>query len=272
MRRRKNTKRVWVVIIVASLLALSLLGYIFKRPIIYYAKIAYHKVYSINKPPKASSTNKKTNLVDGIFIPKAKIYGIDISRHQGVVNWELLSKFKFKYHKISFAYIKATESNDWKDKQFDRNWKQAKKYGITRGAYHFFDPHEDVNKQMQHFFKEVKLKIGDLPPMLDVEQESRITTNEYRKRVKNCLELMEKHYKIKPILYINQNFYNSYFSTSDFTTYPLWISRLKKKPPKQENWILWQFSHTAIIPGISEYVDLNAFKGSEADFKILLKK
>ena len=75
-----------------------------------------------------------------------------------------------------------------------------------------------------------------------------------------------------PILYVNQNFYSSYFSTSDFSEYPMWISKLKKKPPKAKNWILWQFSHSAIIPGIGEYVDINAFKGSKADFKILLKK
>jgi len=207
------------------------------------------------------------------FIPKGGVYGIDISRHQGVINWELVKETRFGgYHTLDFVYIKATESNYWKDKYFKDNWKQAKEFGFLRGAYHFFDPHESASSQMNHFFSEVKLEIGDMPPVLDVEQQSRITVKEYRQLVLECLQKMEKHYKMKPILYVNQQFYDTYFSSIEFESYPIWIARLSKNRPQLSNWVFWQFSHSAIIPGVDEYVDLNVFNGSEIDLKILLKK
>lgn len=272
VRKKKHKKKLWPILVSAAVIVLLLLSIIFWRPIVYYTKIAYHKVNAISPKVNRNKANRATNLEDGIFIPKGEVYGIDFSRHQGEIDFLKLASFRFKFNQINFVYMKATESSDWKDMQFDRNWKLSKEFGFLRGAYHFFDPHVDPNQQMLFYFKTVKLKSGDLPPMLDVEQESRISTKEYRNKVKQCLLLMEKHYKMKPILYINQDFYQTYFATEEFEMYPLWISRLKKTPPSQENWVFWQFSHTGIIPGISEDVDVNVFKGSMADFKILLKK
>lgn len=269
-KKKKNNIRLALTLSVAALISILILSFIFRRPIIYYTKIVYHKIF-VKKDFDHINNNKGTNLNGDIYVPNYEVYGIDVSRHQGKIDWEALSKFRFQYHKIDFIYIKATESTSWKDKLFVRNWNNAKKYGFYRGAYHFFDPHESPELQMNYFFRNVTLAEGDLPPVLDVEQESRISNSKYREMVLRCLQIMEKHYKVKPILYINQNFYDDYFATEDFTKYPLWISRLKNSKPSQENWVFWQFSHTAIVDGISEYVDINAFNGSEMDFKVLLK-
>ncbi len=254
----------------ATIIVLLILSFIFRGPIRYYSKIVYHKVFVV-KNNNHINKQKTTNLNGDIFLPDYDIFGIDISRHQGKINWQLLHDFTFLYHKIDFVYIKATESNSYKDKFFNLNWAKAKQFGFYRGAYHFFDPLESPDEQMNYFFGVVKLSKGDLPPMLDVEQESRITTSAYRHKVLRCLVLMEQHYKMKPILYVNQDFYKSYFKTVDFAKYPLWISRLKKSKPKQKNWVFWQFTHAAVVDGITEYVDLNTFNGSELDFKVLLK-
>jgi lysozyme len=266
--KKKNKIKFWLIIVAAVIVSSVFIGFIFRRPIMYYAKLVYHK--TISQEPKLRTDFKETNF-DKIFIPQASVFGIDVSRHQGHIDWDLLSDFRFKYHKIDFVFIKATESVKWHDKQFKSNWKQAKKHSIVRGAYHFFDPREDAATQMHNFFKRVKIEEGDLPPMLDVEQESRISTSEYRRKVLECLKLMEQHYELKPILYVNNNFYESYFSTAAFKSYPLWISQLTNTAPEQDDWILWQFSHTGIIPGINEYVDVNAFNGSKEDFNILIK-
>lgn len=269
-KKNRSNRRLAIKLSVAGLIIVLIFSFIFRRPIIYYSKIVYHKVF-VKKGLGNINNHKGTNLNGDIYVPNYEVYGIDVSRHQGKIDWKVLSNFRFQYHKIDFVYIKATESNSWQDKFFALNWKNARKYGFLRGAYHFFDPLESPEDQMNYFFENVKLEKGDLPPMLDVEQESRISTSQYREMVLRCLQIMEKHFKTKPVLYVNQSFYDDYFATDDFNKYPLWISRLKKSKPKQENWILWQFSHTAIVDGISEYVDINAFNGSEMDFKVLLK-
>lgn len=60
-------------------------------------------------------------------------YGVDVSNHQGVIEWERVSA-----DGISFAYIKATEGGDHVDAQFYANWRAAATAGLDRGAYHFF--------------------------------------------------------------------------------------------------------------------------------------
>ena len=267
--KQKNKLKFWLILAVAIITASALIGFIFRRPIIYYVKLSYHTVF--NTENRQFEDEHISSNLDNIFIPDGSVFGIDISRHQGNIDWDKLSSYHFKYHKIDFVYIKATESDDWRDKNFRKNWKAAKSHGIDRGAYHFFDPSENAETQMNNFFKEVTLTKGDLPPMLDVEQESRITTSEYRLKVLKCLVLMEQHYKLKPILYVNKNFFDSYFSTKEFDLYPLWLSSLMEAKPKQEDWVLWQFSHNGIVAGINEYVDVNVFNGSEEDFNILKK-
>src|SRR5687768_3711582 len=59
--------------------------------------------------------------------------GIDVSHHQGVIEWSLLSG-----QGVDFAYIKASEGGDFVDPAFARNWDGAGRAGIRRGAYHFF--------------------------------------------------------------------------------------------------------------------------------------
>jgi lysozyme len=267
----KNKTKFVGLLLTAFLVTLLLLAVIYRNPTVYYAKKTYHAIGGLFKGKDTNKALEATNLNGDVFVPQGNVFGIDISRHQGKIDWIKLKEFRFQFHKFDFVYIKATESTDWIDKYFKENWKSAKVHGFVRGAYHFFDPHESVETQMKHFFKTVKIQKGDLPPMLDVEQISRISTADYQEMVKKCLELMEEHYQMKPFLYINQDFYDTYFSTADFVTYPMWISRLKTTPPSQENWLIWQFCHTAVVPGISEFVDVNVFNGSQADFNILLK-
>ncbi len=274
-KRKKNKSlkiRSWIIITISILLLLFSLLFIFQKQSIYYSRKVYHELLSLKKKKPVPSSNKTTNLYSGVNVPKGEVFGIDISRHQGEINWKLLEEFRFRYNKIDFVYIKATESIDWKDNTFAKNWKNSKKHNFIRGAYHFFNPNVSVELQMENFFESVNLSKGDLPPMLDVEQESLISKDEYRNAVLSCLRLMESHYKMKPVLYINQVFYLKYFKTNDFKEYSLWISRLKRTEPPQSNWVFWQFSHSAIVPGISEYVDFNIFNGSLNVLKIIQKK
>src|SRR5262245_52983882 len=59
--------------------------------------------------------------------------GIDVSAHQGEIDWSLVAK-----DDVAFAHIKATEADDFKDQRFIENWNNAKKTGIAVGAYHYF--------------------------------------------------------------------------------------------------------------------------------------
>ena len=59
--------------------------------------------------------------------------GIDVSHHQGPIDWTALP-----VQGVDFAYIKATEGGDHRDTRFAENWRASRAAGVRRGAYHFF--------------------------------------------------------------------------------------------------------------------------------------
>ena len=65
------------------------------------------------------------------------IRGIDISHHQGKINWEKLSKATVNDETVDFIFIKATEGISLLDENFNDNFYQAREYGFLRGAYQY---------------------------------------------------------------------------------------------------------------------------------------
>ncbi len=234
------------------------------------------RIYQNVMPHKHTDppTKLRPSLALGVSVPKDyHVFGIDISRHQGEINWEKLAAFRFEGYKFEFAYIKASEGESWQDIQFDYNWRKAKKYKILRGAYHFYRPKVKSVLQMNNFTSVVEMQAGDLPPMLDVEVESALPKSTYRKGVLNCLRIMKETYGVDPIIYTNQKLYSEYFDHDSFDGYRFWIARLLPTSPRIDNWIFWQFTYKGVVLGASnEYVDINVFNGDLEGLKKLTKK
>jgi lysozyme len=210
----------------------------------------------------------------GIDIPvNYSIHGIDISKHQSVIDWEDVSKMNIKNIKIGFAFIKATEGVSLQDDQFDTNWAGAKSNNITRGAYHFFIPTRSGKMQAQNFINTVRLKKNDLPPVLDVEQTNGVSTIILHQQINEWLKLVKDTYKMKPIIYTNADFYQNYLA-GKFDEYPIWIAHylVKNKPRINAKWLFWQHSESGRVNGIDAYVDFNVFNGDSAAFRDLLVK
>ncbi len=197
------------------------------------------------------------------------IHGIDVSHHQQTIDWQ-----KVTQEKIDFAFIKATEGTDHQDTLFSKHWKELQNSKITRGAYHFFSPFSSAKGQAQNFISTVKLKEGDLPPVLDVEIEGKLDEASLRKSVFEWLQIIEVHYKVKPILYTNQKFYMRFFTGGKFDKYPLWIARYRSKTPPfipfGQKWTFWQYGACGHLNGINGCVDFNVFHGEGAAFDKLL--
>jgi lysozyme len=210
----------------------------------------------------------------GIDIPvNYSIHGIDVSRHQAVINWEDVKNMEIKNVKIGFGFMKATEGIESVDGRFRKNWFEAKKNGIPRGAYHFFNAGKSGKAQAENFIETVNLEKGDLPPVLDVEQIRGTSVANLQLRVSDWIKTVEKHYKVKPIIYTNADFYENYLA-GKFDDYPLWVAHylVKDKPRIKRNWIFWQHNETGRVNGINAFVDFNVFNGDSTDFENLLIK
>ena len=193
------------------------------------------------------------------------MHGIDISHHQGTIDWELLrNQATIDSMPLSFVFIKATEGGDIVDRQFERNFAAARRFGIMRGAYHFYRTSTPAKLQAEHFMRHVKLEEGDLPPVLDVEvKPADVSIEAFRQGILEWLVRVEQHYKVKPILYTYHSFRQQYMNDSVFNIYPYWIAHyyvdsLRYRGP----WAFWQHSDQGQLPGISEKVDLDVFQGT----------
>ncbi len=210
----------------------------------------------------------------GIRIPNGySMHGIDVSRWQRKVDWTRVRKMKVGDVRVAFAFIKATEGSWIEDPEFDANWENARKNGIIRGAYHFFLPHVSAKDQALKFTKTVKLRSGDLPPVVDVEDTHGMTRGQIQLYTKEFLTLLEKYYKVRPILYTNKDFYKKYFVDEDeFKGYRFWIAHYHVADlnmPGEEDWHFWQHSDRGNVTGITERVDFNVFNGDSVALRKL---
>lgn len=196
------------------------------------------------------------------------VHGIDISRYQGNIDWELLRNASIQSSPVRFVFIKGTEGVSIVDENFNLNFYQAKKNDFIRGVYHFYTPDVDATRQAQFFMKQVHLEPGDLPPVLDVEKAGDLSKEDLQREVKKWLSLVEERYKVKPIIYSGYKFKMKYLSDSLLNTYPFWIAhyyvdKLSYKGP----WHFWQYTDSGKLKGIKGNVDCNLFNGSLQDLE-----
>ncbi len=186
--------------------------------------------------------------------------GIDVSHHQGKIDWPLLFD-ELRYDTIiKFVYCKATESDDHLDTRWEENRETLNNMGIVNGAYHFFDPKSLPRPQVEHFLSRWKPREIDLPPMLDVETEG-YSDEDLIAKMKIWLTEVERITGIRPIIYTSHHFFDTKFK-HDFKNYKFWIAAYSRRPHSLDDnrVIYWQYSETGKIPGCLELVDLNVAK------------
>ena len=199
----------------------------------------------------------------GVCLPvNYKVHGIDVSHHQGVIDWDAIKATDKDEFPLRFAFMKATEGGDYKDRRFDENFRRAGEVGIIRGAYHFYNPNTDPIRQADFFISQVKLQRGDLAPVLDIEVKPR-DKSQLQADIKKFLHRLEQHYGVKPIIYTSYKYRMRYLDALEFDAYPFWIAHYYVDAISYEGpWHFWQHTDYGRVPGIELNVDLNVFNGS----------
>ena len=256
--RKKKNKDLprWIYVIAAACFSfVFIIGsyYLFFRPYFYRFRPCFnHKYYEVCMPAGHS------------------VYGIDVSRHQGDIDWETLKAGFHPDAPISFVYIKASEGSDFKDVKFKENFENARKHGFVRGAYHYFSTTSSGVSQANLFISMVKLGKGDLPPVLDIEEKPK-NKKKYIDEVKVWLKKVEEHYGVKPIIYASSKYKQKYLDDPFFKEYPSWVAHYYIPELREgEEWLMWQCTDLGVLPGIKEKVDINIFNGSKKQFNKLL--
>lgn len=198
----------------------------------------------------------------GIKLPmRYGIHGIDVSRHNARIDWKKVRQMESEGVRLQFVFVKATEGATLTDKYFEKNWREAKKSALRRGAYHFYHPTRDPVKQATNFIRSVTLSKGDFAPVVDFEVTNGQSHDTIIDGLRLWLETVEEHYGVRPIIYTNGNLYRRYIN-GNLDDYPLWIADYSTKHLRDYNpdkLYLWQHSQTGWVQGIRGRVDFNVF-------------
>ncbi|OAB45163.1 glycoside hydrolase family 25 protein [Paenibacillus antarcticus] len=212
------------------------------------------------------------------------VQGIDVSHHQGVINWA-----KVAADGIDFAFIKATQISI--DRMFLKNVSAAKAAGILVGSYHYLDKSVTTvtlaKSAANDYYAAIKeaggVKVFDLPPVLDYEIINGISTAQVNLIAQTFLAEIKRLTGITPLLYTGNSFAEQF--GLEIGGYPLWIARYGTAVPWDvkawKEWTIWQYSDGSTggtrssgsrsVAGISGPVDLNEYNGTLAELKAAYK-
>ncbi|PSL22300.1 glycoside hydrolase family 25 protein [Shimia abyssi] len=193
------------------------------------------------------------------------IHGIDVSRWQGAIDWNIARRSG-----VSFAFIKATEGGDVADPKFDLHRRGAQAAGVPWGAYHYYYFCRSPEEQARWFIKNVP-RGSTLPHVLDMEWNPRSRTCQRRpnsrevlSEARRFLNIIEAHYGRRPIVYTTVDFYRD-TGIGRLGGTQMWLRSVSGHPSQVypgASWTFWQYTGTGLVPGIEGEVDINVFRGT----------
>lgn len=196
------------------------------------------------------------------------IYGIDLSHHNGTINW---TKVKQSDPAIAFAYLKATQGVGYKDPAVIPNANGAMTAGIRFGYYHFASLNNssdialDATNEANWFDATIKtLPAANLMPVLDIEtNEKQLNTQQVQLWIVTFLARMNDMGYKNVLLYSYKPFFDDNLPANHpFGTIPLWLAQYRNvaAPSLPHGWTkytVWQYSAKGKVNGINGDCDMN---------------
>ena len=181
--------------------------------------------------------------------------GIDVSKHQGSIDWK-----KVKKDGIDFAMLRAGygKYESQKDPTFERNYSAAKAAGLNVGAYYYSyaKSRADAKKEAELFLKYVRGKKFEMPLAFDREEQSQANKGRafVSELVKTFCETVDSAGNFVSV-YANKNWLDNYIDDECKRKYDVWLAQWAKKPTYSGRYGMWQNSSSGSVNGISGRVD-----------------
>lgn len=87
--------------------------------------------------------------------PNYPLLGIDVSHHQGDINFKETAKMNTGIDSIQFVYIKASEGRNFADDKSAENATGCAENKLKYGFYHFFHGSLSAQEQAQFFCEQI---------------------------------------------------------------------------------------------------------------------
>ncbi|WP_249072470.1 GH25 family lysozyme [Lysinibacillus sp. BPa_S21] len=186
---------------------------------------------------------------------------IDISHHQGDIDWSKASK------EVDLAIIRTQYGTSTIDRKYVRNIAECKKYKVPYGVYIYvtFTNKATALAQAKDFYERAKGH-NSLFYVVDVEESFGANSKNIQEGTQAFIDYL-KDKGVKVGLYTGHHFYKPYKMDTVKNYDFLWIPRysgtsaMGKKPDYACD--LWQYTESGSVAGIKGNVDLNVLNGTK---------
>lgn len=187
-----------------------------------------------------------------------KLRGIDVSHHQGNVDWNKV-KGQIDYAILSVGYGDDITSQD--DKQFHRNAKECTRLGIPFGVYIYSYATSTVQAKSEadHVLRLLKGYKLDYPVYYDLEDAG--TTGKCSNKIIAdmaevfCNAIEKTGYWAG--IYANTSWFNNKLTDNRFNKWVKWVAQYNTTCTYKGKHDMWQYASDGRVNGISGNVDMN---------------
>lgn len=192
--------------------------------------------------------------------------GIDVSHHQGTIDWELVAP------QIDFAIIRCgfgDDLSDQDDTQWQANADACTRLGIPFGVYiySYALSDEQALSEAQHVLRLISDYQPSLPIYLDLEDSS-ITTQCTNADILRhaqifCQAIEAAGYTAG--IYANYDWWTNQLTDTAYDQWERWIARYASTTGYSKNYSMWQYTSAGSVSGISGNVDMDYWYGEFPD-------
>jgi len=192
--------------------------------------------------------------------------GIDVSAHQGRINWKKVASAGVDFAIIRLGYRGYGSGKLVEDEYAEENLNGAKEAGLKVGAY-FFSQALDIqeaDEEIEYMLDILGEIYLDMPIILDWEipaddartvgMDARTLTDIQRHF---CQVMAEKGYQ--PMVYFNWHQSENLYYLSELEDAPFWLALYQDRMTYPWRVEMWQYSDKGRVPGIDGAVDLDVY-------------
>lgn len=200
---------------------------------------------------------------DGKLAKNSGTMGIDVSKHNGNIDWNAVKNSGVSYVIIRCGYRGYSTGVLVEDPKFHSNIKGAKAAGLKVGAYFFSQAVNEV-EAVEEASMAIDLVKGyglNYPLFLDVEGSGGRAdgiSRDMRTAVCRTFCQTVQNSGISAGVYANKTWFTEKINTANLTSYKLWLAQYASAPTyTATRYDLWQYSSKGRVSGISTNVDMN---------------
>ncbi len=197
----------------------------------------------------------------GEIIEGATLKGIDVSHHQGVIDWTSVKSSDVDYAIIRCGY--GDNLTQYDDAYWKTNADACTDLDIPFGAYlySYASSIEEAESEAAHAIRLLEGYDLDYPIYLDLEDNKTVATcsNDLIGQMAKmfCDALQEEGYKVG--IYANKNWWDNKLTSDVFlnSSWYKWVAQYNSYCTYEGSYTMWQATSSGSVPGISGNVDIN---------------